>query len=125
MLGRGAVHPRLHPPGKTGEPCPVERRIRGCLNKITSETFPLQSSLLIQAKNRTCSAYLPASNLAIAYVQEYACWSSSLTFLPAQPLVIQTGFTDPRVLEQSEVTVNDPELRDVLGEARFLSITYR
>jgi hypothetical protein len=32
---------------------------------------------------------------------------------------------DPRVLEQSEVDVNDPELRHVLGEARFFSITYR
>jgi hypothetical protein len=39
--------------------------------------------------------------------------------------VAQAGFTDPRVLEQSEVVVNDPELREVLGEARFFSMTYR
>jgi len=37
----------------------------------------------------------------------------------------QAGFTDPRILEQAEVAVNDPELKEVLGEARFFSITYR
>ena len=39
--------------------------------------------------------------------------------------MLQFGFTDPRKLEQSEVVVNDPDLREVLGEARFFSITYR
>ena len=39
--------------------------------------------------------------------------------------VAQAGFTDPRILEQSELVVNDPELREVLGEARFFSMTYR
>lgn len=32
---------------------------------------------------------------------------------------------DPRVLESSEVEVNDPVLSEVVGEARFYSITYR
>ncbi|KAF5843687.1 S-adenosyl-L-methionine-dependent methyltransferase [Dunaliella salina] len=40
-------------------------------------------------------------------------------------LARKAGFTDPRVLEQSEVEVNDPELRELTGEARFFSITYR
>eukprot|EP00200_Dunaliella_tertiolecta_P001860 CAMPEP_0202348770 /NCGR_PEP_ID=MMETSP1126-20121109/6548_1 /ASSEMBLY_ACC=CAM_ASM_000457 /TAXON_ID=3047 /ORGANISM="Dunaliella tertiolecta, Strain CCMP1320" /LENGTH=384 /DNA_ID=CAMNT_0048940485 /DNA_START=177 /DNA_END=1331 /DNA_ORIENTATION=+ len=40
-------------------------------------------------------------------------------------LARQVGFMDPRVLEQAEVDVNDAELREVLGEARFFSITYR
>mmetsp|Transcript_12377 Transcript_12377/g.33776 ORF Transcript_12377/g.33776 Transcript_12377/m.33776 type:complete len:409 (+) Transcript_12377:72-1298(+) len=40
-------------------------------------------------------------------------------------LARKAGFIDPRVLERSEVDVNDPELRELLGEARFFSITYR
>lgn len=35
------------------------------------------------------------------------------------------GFTQPRVLSLSEVTVDDPKLREVVGAARFYSITYR
>ena len=40
-------------------------------------------------------------------------------------LAPQVGFMDPRLLESSEVAVNDPELKEVVGEARFYSITYR
>jgi len=35
------------------------------------------------------------------------------------------GFADPRVLEKKEVTVFDPELKSLVGEAQFFSITYR
>merc|ERR1712098_749798 len=35
------------------------------------------------------------------------------------------GFTDPRVLSMDPVVVTDPELKDVVGEAEFFSITYR
>lgn len=37
----------------------------------------------------------------------------------------QVGFTDPRVLEKKEITIYDPELKTLVGEARFSSITYR
>lgn len=36
-----------------------------------------------------------------------------------------TGFTDPRVLAGHEIEVRDPELKELLGEAKFYSITYR
>lgn len=35
------------------------------------------------------------------------------------------GFTDPRILSMDPVEVTDPELKDVVGEAQFYSITYR
>lgn len=37
----------------------------------------------------------------------------------------QVGFTDPRSLESGEIKVQDPELSDLLGNARFFSVTYR
>ena len=40
-------------------------------------------------------------------------------------LCVRTGFTDPRVLEGHEIEVLDPALRELLGEAKFYSITYR
>jgi len=35
------------------------------------------------------------------------------------------GFADPRILAANELTVNDPELMAILGNAKFYSITYR
>jgi len=35
------------------------------------------------------------------------------------------GFTDPRILSMDPVAVTDPELKDIVGEAQFYSITYR
>jgi len=35
------------------------------------------------------------------------------------------GFTDPRILSIDPVEVNDPELKEVVGNAKFYSITYR
>lgn len=35
------------------------------------------------------------------------------------------GFDDPRVLSSAPITIEDPELQDVVGEAKFFSITYR
>jgi arsenite methyltransferase len=35
------------------------------------------------------------------------------------------GFDDPRVLTSSPITIDDPELQAVVGEAKFFSITYR
>ncbi|GLC51856.1 hypothetical protein PLESTB_000555900 [Pleodorina starrii] len=37
----------------------------------------------------------------------------------------KVGFTDPRQLECEEIIVHDAELKDLVGEARFYSITYR
>ncbi|KAI3425191.1 hypothetical protein D9Q98_008960 [Chlorella vulgaris] len=37
----------------------------------------------------------------------------------------QVGFLDPRTLSSSEIEVRDKELKGLLGEARFYSITYR
>lgn len=37
----------------------------------------------------------------------------------------QVGFTDPRCLSIEPITVDDPELKKVAGEARFFSITFR
>eukprot|EP01060_Flectonema_neradi_P006976 TRINITY_DN1482_c1_g1_i1.p1 TRINITY_DN1482_c1_g1~~TRINITY_DN1482_c1_g1_i1.p1 ORF type:complete len:516 (+),score=99.79 TRINITY_DN1482_c1_g1_i1:69-1616(+) len=35
------------------------------------------------------------------------------------------GFDDPRVLAATEIIVQDPELKEICGEAKFYSITYR
>ena len=41
------------------------------------------------------------------------------------PACLQVGFTDPRQLECEEIVVHDAELAELLGPARFYSITYR
>lgn len=40
-------------------------------------------------------------------------------------VVLQVGFTDPRVLEASPIEVHDPQLRELLGDAAFYSATFR
>eukprot|EP00894_Picocystis_sp_ML_P004273 jgi/Pico_ML_1/54790/g654.t1 len=40
-------------------------------------------------------------------------------------IATSVGFADPRVLSISEVKVTDPVLKDIVGEAKFYSITYR
>ena len=37
----------------------------------------------------------------------------------------RVGFTDPRELERAPISVTDPELHAVVGNAKFFSITYR
>lgn len=37
----------------------------------------------------------------------------------------EVGFGDPRQVSKSEINIYDPELKEILGEARFYSITYR
>jgi len=37
----------------------------------------------------------------------------------------KVGFLDPRELTREEIIVHDPELKELLGNARFFSITYR
>ena len=40
-------------------------------------------------------------------------------------LCVATGFTDPRVLEGHEIEIRDPAIAELLGEAKFYSLTYR
>lgn len=37
----------------------------------------------------------------------------------------QVGFADPRQVSISEITIQDPELKSITGNARFFSITFR
>jgi len=38
---------------------------------------------------------------------------------------VKAGFDDPRVLSKEEIVITDPSLKEVVGRARFFSITYR
>lgn len=38
---------------------------------------------------------------------------------------VKAGFDDPRMLSKEEIIIHDPALKDVVGRARFYSITYR
>lgn len=40
-------------------------------------------------------------------------------------LAQKVGFDDPRSLSSAPIEVTDPELKDVVGNAQFSSITYR
>lgn len=40
-------------------------------------------------------------------------------------LAQQVGFQDPRSLSSAPIEVTDPELKDIVGNAKFSSITYR
>jgi hypothetical protein len=40
-------------------------------------------------------------------------------------LAQKVGFQDPRSLSSAPIEVTDPELKDIVGNARFSSITYR
>ena len=53
------------------------------------------------------------------------CLSGALYIEDFIRICRQVGFPDPRVLEKAPIQVNDPELADLLGNAKFFSITYR
>ena len=53
------------------------------------------------------------------------CISGALYVEDFKRIAADVGFMDARVLSASEIKVTDPELLDVVGEARFYSITYR
>ncbi len=64
------------------------------------------------------------------HVQEHEvlwgeCISGALYVEDFKRIAADVGFMDARVLAASEIKVTDPELLDVVGEARFYSITYR
>jgi arsenite methyltransferase len=53
------------------------------------------------------------------------CISGALYIEDFKRLAQQVGFMDARVLSSAPIEVTDPELKEVTGEAKFYSITYR
>jgi arsenite methyltransferase len=53
------------------------------------------------------------------------CLGGAMYIEDFKRLCVATGFTDPRVLAGHEIEVQDPELAELLGEAKFYSLTYR
>jgi arsenite methyltransferase len=53
------------------------------------------------------------------------CIAGALYIGDFQRLCRETGFADPRTVTTSEIQITDSELKDVVGEAKFYSITYR
>jgi len=53
------------------------------------------------------------------------CIAGALYIEDFKRICHQVGFTDPRQLDSAPVTVSNPELQAILGNAKFYSITYR
>jgi len=53
------------------------------------------------------------------------CIAGALYIEDFKRICHQVGFTDPRQLSIDPITVTDPDLADICGNARFFSITYR
>jgi len=53
------------------------------------------------------------------------CISGALYIEDFKRICHSVGFRDPRVLEMSPIQITDPTLSDIVGEAKFYSITYR
>lgn len=53
------------------------------------------------------------------------CISGALYIEDFKRLAREVGFTDPRVLSSFPIEVTDSKLKEVTGEAKFYSITYR
>eukprot|EP00898_Chlorokybus_atmophyticus_P006822 jgi/Chlat1/7140/Chrsp57S06808 len=53
------------------------------------------------------------------------CLGGALYIEDFKRICHQVGFTDPRVLSTAPIEVNDAELQELTGEAKFYSITYR
>eukprot|EP00485_Elphidium_margaritaceum_P002827 CAMPEP_0202700596 /NCGR_PEP_ID=MMETSP1385-20130828/13775_1 /ASSEMBLY_ACC=CAM_ASM_000861 /TAXON_ID=933848 /ORGANISM="Elphidium margaritaceum" /LENGTH=392 /DNA_ID=CAMNT_0049357817 /DNA_START=123 /DNA_END=1301 /DNA_ORIENTATION=+ len=53
------------------------------------------------------------------------CLGGALYIEDFRRLCQNVGFKDPRILSVSEITVEDAELKRILGNAKFYSITYR
>lgn len=53
------------------------------------------------------------------------CISGALYVQDFKRICAKVGFNDVRVLETSPVHVTDPQLKEIVGEAKFCSITYR
>lgn len=53
------------------------------------------------------------------------CLGGALYIEDFKRICHQVGFSDPRELTRSTIEVKDEELKDLLGEAKFFSVTYR
>ncbi|CAD7703979.1 unnamed protein product [Ostreobium quekettii] len=53
------------------------------------------------------------------------CLAGALYYKDFERMARETGFGDPRVLSTSRITVQNAELENLVGEAKFYSITYR
>jgi SAM-dependent methyltransferase len=53
------------------------------------------------------------------------CLSGALYWNDFLTLAKQAGFTDPRLVEDRPITLQDPEIEDKIGHIRFYSATYR
>ena len=53
------------------------------------------------------------------------CIAGALYIEDFRRIAVQAGFTDVRTLSSSPVAVTDPDLLEVVGNAKFFSITYR
>lgn len=53
------------------------------------------------------------------------CLGGALYIEDFKRICHKVGFTDPRVLTSERIEVHDPELKQLLGNAKFYSITYR
>ncbi len=53
------------------------------------------------------------------------CLSGALYWNDFLNFAKQAGFTDPRVIEDKPVTVDNEELEDLVGNLEFYSVTYR
>eukprot|EP01083_Nonionella_stella_P213829 770878_1 len=53
------------------------------------------------------------------------CLGGALYIEDFRRICQSVGFLDPRILTVSEITVEDKELKQILGNAKFYSITYR
>ncbi len=71
-----------------------------------------------------CDRRLPAAARADPLLVG-ECLGGALYVEDFKRLCVETGFADPRVASMAPIAVNDAAMSDVLGEARFFSITYR
>lgn len=71
-----------------------------------------------------CDRRLPAS-LRSNEVLWGECIAGALYIEDFLRIARKVGFTDPRVLSKAPIDIHDPELKAIVGEAQFYSITYR
>jgi arsenite methyltransferase len=53
------------------------------------------------------------------------CLAGALQIADFEQFAVEAGFCEPRILSISPIEIYDAELRELVGEARFFSITYR
>ena len=71
-----------------------------------------------------CDRRLP-SNVRSHELLFGECIAGALYINDFKALCKTVGFADPRELKKSEIKIIDPALKDLLGNAKFYSITYR